>query len=239
MNSNTIIEVLNKLIGETEPVADSAVDKNRLANLETLIDIISELISRICEVNRSDLAMYGSADECITRAHTALESIAENIQDELGYGNKPANKVTLNHKSEIEKESVTDVFLLSREEWGKAKETNGVPEYAYYSWWLRIPGCCKECAAVVANDGWVDLDGVVVANDKGVRPALRIPTLSQMGYKPGDKVTINNTVCTVIDKDVVLTDNIVCSYRFDFQNNNWERSDIKGFLNSPRFLSML
>lgn len=39
MNSNEIIKLLEIIIGETEPVADSRIDELREENLKTLIDI--------------------------------------------------------------------------------------------------------------------------------------------------------------------------------------------------------
>ena len=83
MNYDIIAEVLDKLIGETEPVADSAVDKERLQNLETLIDVTTHCLERIFEVSRSDLSMYGSAEECINKARAALYAFDEDIKNEL------------------------------------------------------------------------------------------------------------------------------------------------------------
>ena len=83
MNTDIITEVLDKLIGKTEPIADSAVDKERLKNLETLIDVTTHCLERIFEVSRSDLLMYGSAEECIEKARSALYAFAEDIKNEL------------------------------------------------------------------------------------------------------------------------------------------------------------
>ena len=41
MESRTIIQVLDKLIGCTTPVGDSIVDEARLKNLKILIDVIN------------------------------------------------------------------------------------------------------------------------------------------------------------------------------------------------------
>lgn len=79
MKYETIVEVIDKLIGETEPIADSAIDAERFDNLETLISVTAELLARIGEVSRSDLMAYGSAEKCIVRAQKALKSFAEDI----------------------------------------------------------------------------------------------------------------------------------------------------------------
>lgn len=79
MKYETIVEVIDKLIGETEPIADSAIDAQRFDNLETLISVTSELLARIGEVSRSDLRAYGSAEKCISRSKKALKGFAEDI----------------------------------------------------------------------------------------------------------------------------------------------------------------
>lgn len=230
MNYNTIIEVLDKLIGETEPVADSAIDAERFDNLETLISVTSELLARIGEVSKSDLTMYGSAEKCIVRAQKALKGFAEDIKDELG--DKPLA---------ISLSAADDVFLLSADEWEQAKNIPNVPIRACDWWWLRSPGINSTYAACVNYDGGIYDRGYYVGNISGcVCPAFRIFHLSAKGYKPGDKITVENkTVCTVISEDVALADNVICSHRFDPDNNNWETSELKAFINSDEFLAML
>lgn len=79
MKYETIVEVIDRLIGETEPIADSAIDAERFDNLETLISVTSELLARIGEVSRSGLSAYCSAEKCIVRAQKALKGFAEDI----------------------------------------------------------------------------------------------------------------------------------------------------------------
>lgn len=231
MNYETIVEVLDKLIGETKPIADSAIDKERYDNLETLISVTSELLARIGEVSKSDLTMYGSAEKCIVRAQKALKGFAEDIKDELGY--EPLS---------ISLSAADDVFLLSDEEWNRARKIPGVPAVLPCGrWWLRSPGTSPYYASYVSDLGGIWSSGEPVqCVDGGVRPAFRIFHLSAKGYKPGDKITVGNkTVCTVISEDVALADDIVCQHRFDPFNNNWETSKIKAFINSDEFLNML
>lgn len=227
MNYNTIIEVLDELIGETEPVADSAIDAERFDNLETLISVTSELLARIGEVSKSDLTMYGSAEKCITRAQKALKGFAEDIKDELG-----------DELPSISLSAADDVFLLSANEWEEAKKVIGVPVKQEKCWWLRSPGSNSYCAADVCYDGSINYYGDNVDDTGGcVRPAFRI---FHLWYKPGDKIMVENkTVCTVISEGVALADKAVCSHRFDPDNNDWETSELQAFINSDEFIDML
>lgn len=61
MNSNTIIEVLNCLIGSTEPYGSSHIDEQREENLKTLIDITNWCLDGIAYAseykNRQEYSM--------------------------------------------------------------------------------------------------------------------------------------------------------------------------------------
>lgn len=240
MNYNTIIEVLDKLIGETEPVADSAIDAERFDNLETLISVVSELLARIGEVSRSDLIAYRSAEKCIVRAQKALKGFAEAIKDELG--DEPLSISLSAADDTVFLSAADDVFLLSEDEWNQVRKIPGVPAALPRGWWwLRSPGTSPYYASYVFDLGGIWSSGQAVqCADGGIRPAFRIASLARNNYQPGDKITVENkTVCTVISKDVALADDIVCQHRFDPDNNNWETSEIKTFINSDEFLTML
>ena len=188
-----------------------------------------ELLARIGEVSRSDLIAYASAEKCIVRAKKALKGFAEDIKD------KPGDELS------ISLSAADDVFLLSAEEWEQAKNVPNVPIRARDWWWLRSPGTYSNYAASVYFGGDIDNYGRhVYRRDGCVRPAFRIFHLSAKGYKPGDKITVENkTVCTVISEDVALADDIVCQHRFDANSNEWETSELKAFINSDEFLNML
>lgn len=133
---------------------------------------------------------------------------------------------------------VSEVFLLSKEEWENAITfVPNIPVEQIVSWWLRSPGNNDRTAAFVWSDGGdVHCPGYFVDGEFGVRPAFRIPHLtSEYGVAFGDKVVIGHTICTIIDVDVAFADNIVCIRKFDIKNNSWETSDIKKFINSEEF----
>lgn len=116
-------------------------------------------------------------------------------------------------------------------------------------WWLRSPGSIQYDAAIVATDGSVYHGGDDVSNDLDcVRPAFVIPGLDSKIY---DKVHIGGyrytfdgdyiggCVCTVVDKDLVLADDVVCYHRFDAKSNDWNKSELKAFIESDEFLKKL
>ena len=240
MKYETIVEVIDSLIGETEPIADSAIDKERYDNLETLISVTSELLARIGEVSKSDLIAYRSAEKCIVRAQKALKGFTEDIKDELG---DELPSISLSAADDtVFLSAADDIFLLSEDEWNQARKIPGVPATLPRGWWwLRSPGTSPYYASYVSDLGGIWSSGQAVqCADGGIRPAFRIASLARNDYQPGDKITVENkTVCTVIFKDVALADDIVCQHRFDPFNNNWETSKLKAFINSDEFLNML
>lgn len=106
-----------------------------------------------------------------------------------------------------------------------------------YWWWLRSPGYFQDDAACVSGGGSVYYLGDDV-NDVGVcvRPAFVIPGLDSKIY---DKVHVGECVCTVVDKDLVLADDVVCYHRFDTDSNDWDKSELKAFIESNEFAKIL
>lgn len=102
-------------------------------------------------------------------------------------------------------------------------------------WWLRSPGSNWDAIAGVNCDGSVDLAGVDgFTNFACVRPAFFVPDLNP---KLGAKVQIGNHMCTVIEKDLVLADSVVCRDLFGL--TPWDKSYLKKFLGSDEFKEML
>lgn len=80
INADTILAVVRKLIGNTEPYGDSAIDDNRTENLDNLIHVIDELLRDVEEVavykernEYSMRAMGKKADEALTDWHACIE----------------------------------------------------------------------------------------------------------------------------------------------------------------------
>lgn len=75
MNSSIIIQVLDKLIGPTNPVGDSAVDDVRLNNLRSLIDVINwgldGLFDSAKDRHKLEYSIRGNAET----AYSAIEEI--------------------------------------------------------------------------------------------------------------------------------------------------------------------
>lgn len=104
-------------------------------------------------------------------------------------------------------------------------------------WWLRSPGDDPLYAAGVNYFGSVDYTGNFVDYDSVcVRPAFLI---SDLNSKLGTKVQIENCICTVIDKDLALADDVICEHRFDAKSSSWESSELKAFIESDEFKRML
>ena len=71
-----IIKILEHLIGEIEPVADSHIDEKRLCNLELWCSVADYMLARIYEVSTNDdLKVYGSANDIIMKAQKELAYI--------------------------------------------------------------------------------------------------------------------------------------------------------------------
>lgn len=104
-------------------------------------------------------------------------------------------------------------------------------------WWLQSPGNRSYKTAVVYRDGDINKRGYDVDYvSSAIRPAFRITNLKSEIW---DKVIIGKTLCTVVDKDLVLADSFICKSTFDEKSNNWETSELKAFINSKRFISLL
>lgn len=129
---------------------------------------------------------------------------------------------------------VDEITLLTVEQ---AKE---IPNYILACgdwWWLRSSNCCQYDAAVVYDGGDVKDGGDRVFDDYStVRPVFRINNLDSF---LGDCVYINKTRCTVIDKNLALADYPICEHRFDLESNDWKTSELKKFINSKEFISLL
>ena len=80
INADTILAVVRKLIGNTEPYGDSAIDCNRTENLDNLIHVIDGLLRDVEEVavykERNEFSMQTmgkKADEALTDWHAYIE----------------------------------------------------------------------------------------------------------------------------------------------------------------------
>jgi hypothetical protein len=89
IDAGTILEVTRKLIGDTEPYGDSAIDRERTQNLDKLIYIVDELLYDVEKVAVNKDRHEGSMRTMGEKAHEALndywsfiEAYLEGEQDE-------------------------------------------------------------------------------------------------------------------------------------------------------------
>lgn len=134
----------------------------------------------------------------------------------------------------ISVESVKEITLLTTEQAERLpKEMLDCGEW----WWIRSPGDNQYNAAGVNSYGSIYYNGSYVRCEGGcVRPVFII---SNLGSKIGAKVRVGNCVCTVIDKDLAFADDVVCDYRFDGKSNNWDKSELKAFIEGDGFKSLI
>lgn len=83
MKSETILEVVNKLVGYTTPYGNSREDRIAYDNQEKLIylatSLIEELIDNSEYVNRNEYSMFKIGD----RAYKSLEELYQMIEDAI------------------------------------------------------------------------------------------------------------------------------------------------------------
>lgn len=84
--TSEITKLLNMMIGQTEPIADSHVDEIRDDNLKTLIDVTNWCLDGLYDAARHRNSQYGSQQRCGERAYSALLEYGEwikNTEEEL------------------------------------------------------------------------------------------------------------------------------------------------------------
>lgn len=72
IDAGTILEVTRSLIGETEPYGDSAIDRERMKNVEKLIYVVDELLYDVEKVAFNKDRHEGSMRVMGEKAHKAL-----------------------------------------------------------------------------------------------------------------------------------------------------------------------
>lgn len=76
MTSEEIYRVVETLVGKLDPVADSAIDRNRRENLKVFIEVFDKMYTKIDEIvwDNED-SPYGSVKEIVALANKALKNI--------------------------------------------------------------------------------------------------------------------------------------------------------------------
>ena len=131
-------------------------------------------------------------------------------------------------------DDVAEITLLSIEEWKRVVKIESVPRFTAF-WWLRSPGDDSSSTCGVDNTGDI-YSFWIIFSFLGIRPAFKI---SHLNAEIGEKIFVCNTLCTVIDKNYVLSDRVICLHQFDKKTNVYENSEIKRFIDSDEFKEML
>ena len=81
MNSEVIIEVLDRLIGSIQPYGSTQIDVERMENLEILLEVMDEYINEIRDVakyrNRHEYSILAMAD----RAYDWLVGLRDYVDE--------------------------------------------------------------------------------------------------------------------------------------------------------------
>lgn len=118
-----------------------------------------------------------------------------------------------------------EIFLLSTEEFERYKDK--IPAI-YGWWWLRSPGACPNCVALVYSGGSVNYSGNYVWDDAAVRPALKL----KGEYDVGARVVLYSFPWIVIDKNLAIAEVPIGLIVFNStnENNSYRSSSIRAFL---------
>jgi hypothetical protein len=77
MEAEVIVEVVNKLVGDVDPIGESNEDAKRFKNLKTLCDTIDRLLIEIQFVTRNETSYEDSVKKSGKYAREFLNYIAE------------------------------------------------------------------------------------------------------------------------------------------------------------------
>ena len=76
-----LIDIVNKLIGNIEPIGDTTIDHERFENLKTYCELINEMVRKVddvaCKNESSTLASVKKANDYIANFFTNTLGMAE------------------------------------------------------------------------------------------------------------------------------------------------------------------
>lgn len=129
---------------------------------------------------------------------------------------------------------IQSISLLSIEEYKKYKRRIDAMKKKPLFWWLKSSGKTNDSVLCIENDN--NKNKVIerqIDFSSCVRPVLRIKTDTKI--KTGHIVAICGYDCTVIDKFediafVIFNEPLEDWFCFDENSNNWEKSEIKRYL---------
>lgn len=81
MSKEIVLEVINKMIGEIDPVADSSIDSKRLENITLFIQVLDEMHAMIYNIpNRWKDTNYGSVFPITKACRDQLKKMNEEYE---------------------------------------------------------------------------------------------------------------------------------------------------------------
>lgn len=140
MDASAILEVTRTLIGATEPYGDSGIDRERTQNLDKLIYIVDELLYDVEKVAVNKDRYEGSMRMMGEKAHKALRSWREWIDNYLQEEGERYNAPTI----EPERKK------------GRWTDNNACPFCGFQPWYERdihTLSFCPNCGADMRKDG--------------------------------------------------------------------------------------
>ena len=81
-NNVEIIDIVNKLIGEIEPVGETHTDEKRLENLKAMTALVDELLEKIAEIAQKENRVEYSIKVCGRHAANFLRQAIEEYNPE-------------------------------------------------------------------------------------------------------------------------------------------------------------
>lgn len=81
MDNRTIVEVLSRLIGYTEPTGDSEIDNTRAENNSALIYVTYQCIKTLIENAKNKDSNFASVEKIGRHSYDALNNIIDMIID--------------------------------------------------------------------------------------------------------------------------------------------------------------
>ena len=127
---------------------------------------------------------------------------------------------------------ITEITLLSADEWVNNHEYIPKAKYGHETWWLRDPDPddTRKVMYVLLDQS---VKSGIVSDRHGVRPVLRISNLKKYRLVPGSKFEIADYKWTVISDALAISDHTIsvdlCFRKYaNLQSSNvYAKSDIK------------
>lgn len=122
------------------------------------------------------------------------------------------------------------ITLLTSEEYNKYR--NIIP--VINDWWWCKDACpgYHRFVRCVCSDGALNNNNCNI--NYGVRPVLKLNLSNLKSLNPGDYIQIGSKGFTILSWDefrlIALCDEFIATRRFDPDNSDWERSELKEWL---------